>query len=68
MKNKIKWGMLVETTPLAIKKRIFPKHRNGICLGVAYGRFKTNTLCIVVVCEGQITPSKYHHSFWKKRS
>ncbi|KKN45593.1 hypothetical protein LCGC14_0681580 [marine sediment metagenome] len=66
MRHRIKWGMPVETTPLAIKKNIFPKHRKGVCLGTAYGRFRRNTLCIVVVCGGQVTPYKYHHSFWKK--
>lgn len=62
MKNRLKWGMLVETTPLAIRRQLFPKPRKGICLGSRWGNFS-----IVVVCEGQVTPSKYHPSFWRSR-
>ena len=61
MKKNPKWGTLVETTPLAIEKNIFPQHRRGICLGSRWGSFS-----IVVVCKGQVTPQKYHTSFWKK--
>lgn len=63
MQKKIKWGAGVVTTELAIEKHIFSQHRKGICLGSARSR-----LSIVVVCAGQVTPSMYHHSFWKKSS
>ena len=66
MKQTPKWGMSVETTPLAIKKNIFSQHRRGICLGMTYGRFNKHLLCMVVVCNGQVTPQSYHPSFWKK--
>lgn len=64
MKN-LKWGARVMTTGKAIERNIFPKHRNGVYLGNKKGKY--TSLCVVVVCEGQITPRKYHSSFWRQK-
>ncbi len=61
MRQILKWGDKVVTTKKAIDKNIFPQHRRGVCLGVS------GCLCIIVVCEGQSTPQKYHPSFWRKK-
>ena len=63
--KKQKWGTKVRTTELAIKRNIFPSHRKGICLGTGRGKYRP--FCMVVVCEGQITPRKYHPDFWRLR-
>ena len=60
----MKWGTKVVTTELAIKRYIFPKHRNGICLGTGKSRYNS---CIVVVCKGQVTPRTYHPDFWRAK-
>ena len=54
----MKWGTKVKTTELAIEKNLFKKHRTGICVGI--GKYY-----IVVVCDGQVTPSKYSSIFWR---
>lgn len=68
MKN-LKWGTKVKTTELAIEKHIFPKHRQGICLGSGKnGRYRKDGICIIVVCKGQVTPRTYHPDFWVETS
>ena len=61
MKKRVEWGTSVETTQLAITKNIFPTHRKGIYLGRVKFSFS-----IYVICEGQVTPQKYHPSFWRE--